>query len=480
MSKSIGTECYKEKKENKSKKKHFDWSCLNPQEIFNLCKRDMLEESDVIRRGRNIPDSLKFDPKSDSAFFFGKENTGQYVGKKANFDGHILVTGGTGSWKTINNARTTIFVWKGTIFLFDFKGDLIYFAKMRNSKILYLIRGHKNRYYFNPFSVFKSKDDEDLAQRAQELSNAIIPLSCNASEPFWIEAARNVLAGALLYFYRLGSSFIEAMIEIKTQPLSELLKKITTDKLAGVLINRDLELNPKTLSGVSMELHNHIAVFATDTLIQEVLSSSDDDYKEQITWEDLENQDVFIRIDQSKVDQWGGVIRLLLIQLIRTLERRPEKYDSESHGIKPTLLLLDEFPQYGKIDILTSSLKTLRSKKVTFALFCQSLADLDETYGKDTRRSILDNCPYKVILRAADAETQQYFSDLVGMVKVPSMGISFQHSVSREPDGYSLNISETMQPIIFPHEFGALDDVILLCPEPERFCRLEKETRYRN
>lgn len=229
-----------------------------------------------------------------------------------------------------------------------------------------------------------------------------------------------------------------------------------------------------------MELHNHIAVFATDSLIQDVLSPSEDIFKELITWEDLEIGDIFIRIDQSRIDQWRCVMRMMLVQLIRTLARRPEKkYSPEDANNKGTLLMLDEFPQYGRIDVIASALKILRSKNVTVSIFCQSLADLDETYGKDTRRSILDNCPYKAILSASDAETQRYFSDLVGTVKVPAKGISANFDELGQPSGYSASINESREAIIHPHEFASLSDIVLLHPGPERFCRVEKELYFR-
>ena len=261
--------------------------------------------------------------------------------------------------------------------------------------------------------------------------------------------------------------------------MANLLKKIADDKMAKTCVNLDLNMDSKMLAGISMELHNHISVFATDTLIQDILSSSEDDHKERIMWDELEQTDIFIRIDQSMCEQWKSVMRLLLVQLIRTLERRPEKYEAAGKRIAPTLLMLDEFPQYGKLDIFTSALKILRSKNVTISIFCQSLADLDETYGKNSRRAILDNCPYKAVLNASDAETQQYFSDLVGTTKVPSKAITANFDELGYSLGYSVSVNESREPIIHPHEFASLPDIILLHPGPERFCRVKKETYFR-
>lgn len=461
----------KKKHKKKHKKKSKDDYGIN---TFSVDYQTAFEHAFATRKGHNIPSYLIFQPHHESAFFFGRTLDGEFVGKPFNSDGHIAVFGGSGSGKTTGIAIPNTRTWLGTIFSFDFKGDLI--ERSKRGRILYLLRGHKNQYWYNPFYLLEQEGEDDLIQNARELAHAIIPLPNNSNDPFWIEAARSILTGAIVYYFRLGVGFIEAMIEIKTTKMNQLISKIETDKMAAVCVNPDLENNPKTLAGISMELHNHISVFATDTLIQNVFSPPKDESKDVIRWEDLAHgYDIIIRVDQSRINQWISVTRLMLVQLIRTLERRPEKYELAGRTIIPTLLMLDEFPQYGRIDTITSALKILRSKNVTVSIFCQSLADLDETYGKATRCTILDNCPYKAILNAADAETQYYFSSLVGTTKAPSKGITATTDTLGHPSGYSFTISESYEPIIFPHEFASLSDIILLHPGPGGFCRIKKE-----
>ena len=101
-------------------------------------------------------------------------------------------------------------------------------------------------------------------------------------------------------------------------------------------------------------------------------------------------------------------------QLIRHLERRADRFSPEGNPSPQLLLLLDEFPRFGKIERLTAAMTTLRSKGVNFCLIIQSLAQLDCIYGENERRIILDNCQYKTILQAADADTQAFLSELAG------------------------------------------------------------------
>lgn len=466
----------KKKKNNKSTI-YDEVSCVPQRNALSLFEQQSFYEQRAIKESYNVPDSMVFNPHHESAFLFGK-TYGDYVGKIQDKDGHIAIFGGSGSGKSSTIAIPNLATWKSPIFAFDFKGELVARARKRKYRILNMIEEQAKLYWYDPFYFIRQDGDENLVQNARELAQAIIPLPCNVSDPFWIMSARDILTGAILYYFDIGAAFIDAMIEIKTTSMSQLFATISTNATAKACVNPDLDHNPKMLAGVSAELHNHIAIFATDSLVQDVLSPSKDTSCDNIKWEQLETSDIFIRIDQSKIRQWGSVIRMMITQLIRTLERRPEKYSPEGANISPILLLFDEFPLYGKIDVITSVPATLRSKNVTIALFNQSLADLDAIYGKDIRRVILDNCSYKVILNASDAETQRYFSDLVGTVKVPLKGISTTYTEFGQPSGYSCNITEARELIIHPHEFASLQNIVLL--HPYGFSRIEKISYYKS
>ena len=62
----------------------------------------------------------------------------------------------------------------------------------------------------------------------------------------------------------------------------------------------------------------------------------------------------------------------------------------------------------------SSSGKSLMCGSWMGAILTQSLAQLDLIYGRESRQVIADNCSYKAILKATDADTQEYFSKLVG------------------------------------------------------------------
>lgn len=441
--------------------------------------KDRVAIGEIQRRGV-LPHELVFDPKEENSFFcFGEDILGKLVGRDSKDDGHILVLGGSGSGKTTGIALPTLATWKGPIFTFDFKGDLTAWSKDsgRDPEVLFLLEGWGNEFYLDPYDLLRKGGEGHVIENAREIAEALIPLySENRKDTFWIYAARGLLSAAIAYYFRLGLDFIDTMLLIKKQNTCGLVETIRRDPLASMCLPGELLHSSEQTAGVSTDIHNYILDFVSNQAVLDALSASPAEHKQLITWEDLAHRDIFIRIDQSRVSQWSSLIRLMLVQLIKTLERRPEKFSPEGQQIEPTLLLLDEFPQYGQVKELTSAMKVLRSKNVTFSLFCQSFADLEETYGKATRETIVDNCSYLAVLGAQDPDTSKYLSEMIGTYKDVNSSISCNKDIYGQTQSFNTSLTEVERPVIRPEEFKTLDDIILLNPYEHGFCRVKKST----
>jgi type IV secretion system protein VirD4 len=378
----------------------------------------------------------------------------QYYYKPENEDGHILVCGGAGSGKSSSIAIPSIKSWRNAIFAIDIKGELSA-ASTAKSKIFNPVS--LDTHGFDPFYLLR--ESSNPAQDAKEIALALIQEPANAKDPFWIKAAQNLLTGLLLHYAELGVSFVGAIREtLDNQPVAQHVKYISEcspSVAAKQFMGQFLGMDSKVLSGIYAELFNHIVLFATDEHIIKALTCEN-----IITPEDLEQgYNVFLSIPEDKLEQWQPLLTLITNQFLKHFERRPDK------NAKPILFLLDEFPRLGKIDTVATALTTLRSKKITIALIIQSLAQLDFLYGRELRRVILDNCSYKAILGASDAETQDYFSRLVGTQTVVQQGLSTSFAPDEDEErGHTISRHEMEQRVIKPHEFGTLKDVVLLTP----------------
>jgi type IV secretion system protein VirD4 len=379
----------------------------------------------------------------------------RYFFKSEQTDGHILVCGGAGSGKSSSIAIPSILGWQSAVFAIDIKGELSAATKSKPGQRKIFNPESLEIWGFDPFYLLRESDNP--AQEANEVAAAIIPEPANLKDPFWVKSAQNLLTGFILDYHQQGYDFIETVQAILSKPVDWHVKYIfeVGDELTKCYMSQFVNLKMETLAGVFAELSNNLMLFATDKDVMAALPKENN-----INPEDLEaGIDIFLSIPEDKLDQWKPLLTLIVNQFLKHFERRSEK------TAKPILFLLDEFPRLGKIEPIVTALTTLRSKKITICLIIQSLAQLDFLYGRERRRVILDNCAYKAILGASDAETQEYFSRLVGTKEATRQGQSISYTPERDEErGHTVSQHIIDRRIIQPHEFATLKDVVLLTP----------------
>ena len=101
------------------------------------------------------------------------------------------------------------------------------------------------------------------------------------------------------------------------------------------------------------------------------------------------------------------MFRLMLDFILR---RNMESSASKSKH--KCLLLLDEFPQIGKIDQFEMAIATMAGYQLRSLIIVQALNQLYDIYGKNT--SIIDNCAVRVFHTPNNLETQKAVSSMLG------------------------------------------------------------------
>ena len=395
-------------------------------------------------------------------FVFGRGTDGYFAIKPETQDGHIMVVGGVGTGKSTCIVMPTLRVWQARVFAIDIKGELSNYAKKYRFNIKVFSPQDRNAYGYDPYAFLKGCNN--IAQEMRAIVQCLIPLTPEIKDPFWIESAQDFLTGAMLYYYDLGHSFVDTLMQIQLSGAENLIEAIfnSDNNKARLYISSFVNMAEKTLSSVFATVSRAITPLVTDDDVVSALSRSN-----TIEPVDLEyGYDVFLNVPEHLLRQWKNLLGLMVNQFLMFFERR-----NESHDMPPILFLLDEFPRLGKIPFIMDGLATLRSKKVSICLILQSLAQLDVIYGKDERRIISDTCAYKAILSATDPDTQDYFSKLVGTYEKRKQTTT---SAFINPMGNSKSITTEEKPIIKPADFATLRDVVLLHPFEKGFTRVEK------
>lgn len=335
-------------------------------------------------------------------------------------EGNGIVIGGPGSGKTQYFAKPALKNFNGAICVTDVKGELSeYYKKLYEIHIVkrpYLIFDptQEDSVGYDPFFWLSQDDTNNLVGNLWEIIYALFPSPTSENEIFWTQSEQAMLFAGLLYYFKLDIHFSDAILLILDSNVIELCEEILNGdtplpedtrrilKFAlGITAHNEISTN----IAIDRGMRNKLMTFACDTQINHAFRKKGKG-SNCFSWDDLDTYNIFIRVPENRIEEWSGAINLMYTQLIRYLERRPDKYSSSGAKNIQTLLLMDEFARFGKLLAITSAISTLRSKNVNICLIIQSLAQLDKIYGEYDRRIIFDCCSYQAILRINDADTQ--------------------------------------------------------------------------
>jgi type IV secretory pathway TraG/TraD family ATPase VirD4 len=140
---------------------------------------------------------------------------------------------------------------------------------------------------------------------------------------------------------------------------------------------------------------------------------------------DLMNSDtpvtLYLACREEDKDRMKPLIRLMLNQILRVL-LRPQLQYVEGRQLPPhkhrLLLLIDEFPSLGKLEIMEDALSYIAGYGIKAYLIMQDVAQLwsNKAYGRD--ESILSNCHIRVAYAPNKIETAEWLSKQTGKMTV--------------------------------------------------------------
>ena len=159
------------------------------------------------------------------------------------------------------------------------------------------------------------------------------------------------------------------------------------------------------------------------------------------------------------------LIRLVLNQIASefTAEERLEAKEGRivAKGKHRLLLLLDELPALGKLDVFLDSIAFLAGYNVKLYLITQDIAQLEDEghgYGKAGAKTIIGNCHIRAAYAPNQVETAKWVSDMLGTRTITMEGDnqSFDGSMLGQNKGYSTSLSYQSRPLLTADEVMTL------------------------
>ena len=200
-------------------------------------------------------------------------------------------------------------------------------------------------------------------------------------------------------------------------------------------------------SGVSSTATAQLAIFA-DPIIAKNTSACD------FTINDLMNADqptdVYLVLSPAEIGRMKALIRIILNQMLTRLTAHMSHEEDHKHYKHRMLLMLDEFPQLGKLDIFESSLAFMAGYGLKAFLITQDIAQLQAAYSRE--ESIISNCHVRIAYAPNKIETARVLSEMTGKTTVVQRKRSVSKNLDRATTSISENVSEVARPLMTPDE----------------------------
>ena len=132
-----------------------------------------------------------------------------------------------------------------------------------------------------------------------------------------------------------------------------------------------------------------------------------------------EKTSLYLVVPPSDKDRLKPLLRLVISQVVRRLTEGME-FDAKGAGKSRfphrLLLLIDEFPSLGKLEIFQEALAFIAGYGLKALLIVQDITQLNAAYTKD--ESIVSNCHIRIAYAPNKIETAKLLSDMCGISTV--------------------------------------------------------------
>lgn len=406
---------------------------------------------------------------SASGTIYGRDNIGRIVYAPTTNDGkHTLIMGGTGTGKTSSILIPTLSHFDGNFLAIDISGDISAAVDCPGS--LTFAPGEVGSVLYNIFGLIDAMENKlDQREQLEKLAFLLMPETPEMSDAslFFNTEGRKILTAAFIAYYHAGLDFVDICRKVLSMSFPDLFRDIDAqgNQVASMYISGFRGTSETNTAGCKQAADAAIKLFALNDNIRAV-TRRPIGQERAITPGVLEHRSVFLKIPEHLLDLYAPMLRIICSQTLTYFSTRPL-------GSSPSIMLaLDEFPSLNMdATSIVSALQRFRKRNVSIMIVAQSMPSLDRIYGSITRKDMLNNFSYKVVLHAADADTQGEIARMIGHTR---------ETHTSKTSGRSTSITERDELVwaVDPEDLGCLgDDLILI--HPAGYERLRKAPYYK-
>ncbi|MFW7270048.1 conjugal transfer protein TraG [Gluconacetobacter sp. Hr-1-5] len=378
---------------------------------------------------------------------------------------HVLCFAPTRSGKGVGLVIPTLLTWSGSAIIHDIKGEnwqLTAGFRATFGRVLLFDPTNPASAAYNPLLEVRLGEYE--VRDVQNIADILVdPDGALERRNHWEKTSHALLVGAILHvLYAEADKTLAGVAKFLSDPK----RSIETTLSAMMRTNHLGEKGPHpVVASAARELLNK-----SDNERSGVLSTAmsflglyRDPVVAMVTrrcdWriEDLVSSarpaSLYFVVPPSDISRTKPLIRLMLNQIGRRLT---EDLEAAARRRK-LLLMLDEFPAFGRLDFFESALAFMAGYQIRAFLIAQSLNQIEKAYGPNN--SILDNCQVRVSFATNDERTARRVSDALGTATEQRDSTNYAgHRLSPWLGHLMVSRQETARPLLTVGEVQQLPD----------------------
>lgn len=317
------------------------------------------------------------------------------------------------------------------------------------------------------------KDSEEVIRLASDLlMNGSLSIELGSGKKIggveWIQMAEPLLAAVLLYVRTLKKPFntIEFALQLvlnlnNTQIKSLIEKSKNIDALTQYNIFLMVGGADKTEGSIKITLASNMKLFTTKDVNKISIDTTFDIEKFR-----EEESILYVIYPERKSTYLSPFIAPLFSQFINKLLDKYEKDKS-----LPVHFLFDEFGNIGMISDMKTNVATIRSREISFTICLQGITQLQQIYGIDNSKTILNNLKTKIVLSGlSDIDTLNYISNLCGTKEITVKSVTTNGEKRTETyskatkkifaDGELRTINSSIGVFIVSNKMPVVDEIV--------------------
>ncbi|MGC8494197.1 MAG: type IV secretory system conjugative DNA transfer family protein [Syntrophobacteraceae bacterium] len=412
-----------------------------------------------------------------------KDNAGVYVGGwvgkggmqylRHNGPEHVMAFAPSRSGKGVGLVIPTLLSWPDSVVCLDIKGENYALTagwrrEHANNVVLKFdpasTGGISAR--FNPLDAIRMGTEFQTAD-VQNLVTMIVDPDGRGLNDHWAKTGHALLVGAVLHvLYKCAKEKKQATLAGVLDLLSD-TKRPIKDVLEEMLEYPHSDSGPNAVvaacardmlnkaenerSGVLSTSISFLTLYRDPTVKNNIAQSD-------FVIRDLMHHDkpvsLYLVVSPADKDRLKPLLRLVVNQIVRILVSDQMKY--EDGAAKPQyqhrlLLLIDEFPSLGRLEIFQEALAYIGGYGLKAYLIVQDLAQLHNSYGRE--ESITSNCHVRVAFAPNKPETAEYLSKMTGIQTIVKDSVSTSgERMSPVMSHVSHQFVEHQRPLLTPDE----------------------------